>query len=124
MKYGYVLEPGQKRWFAYVPDLPGCTAAGRTVEEAARNVAGAADAYVAALRETGQPIPAPSPTVEANPETEPGFQVIQPGQTPTGGQIGKKRVPLWRRRSAIGGKRPLRHSPGVPSSVPGERITG
>ena len=80
MKYGYVLEPGRKRWFAYVPDLPGCTAAGRTAEKSARNVAGAADAYIEVLRETGQPVPAPRPTVEANPETEPGYQVIQPGQ--------------------------------------------
>ena len=82
MKYGYVLEPGRGRWFAYAPDLPGCTAAGRTVEEAARNIAGATDAYAEALRETGQPIPPPSPTVEAYPETEPGYQVIQPGQSP------------------------------------------
>lgn len=81
MKYGYVLEPGRKNWFAYVPDLPGCTSAGRTAQEAARNVAGAADAYVAVLRETGQPVPAPRPKVEAYPETEPGYQVIQPGQT-------------------------------------------
>lgn len=80
MKYGYVLEPGRKRWFAYVPDLPGCTAAGRTAEKAARNVAGATAAYIEVLRETGQPVPAPRPTVDANPETQPGYQVIQPGQ--------------------------------------------
>lgn len=80
MKYGYVLEPGQRgRWFAYVPDLPGCTAAGKTVEKAVRNIAGAVQIYIEALRETGEPVPSPSPTIEAYPETEPGYRVVQPG---------------------------------------------
>lgn len=91
MKYGYVLEPGRKRWFAYVPDLPGCVAAGKTAERAARNIAGATRVYIEALRESGQPVPSPSPAIEAYPETEPGYQIVQPGDAPAEHQSGKPR---------------------------------
>jgi predicted RNase H-like HicB family nuclease len=47
-------------WSAYVPDLPGCTSFGSTREEAARNVGEAVAGHIAALRETGQPVPEPS----------------------------------------------------------------
>lgn len=94
MKYGYVLEPGRGRWFAYAPNLPGCIAAGKTAERAARNIAGAAQVYVEYLRETGEPVPPPSRRIEAYPETEPGYRVVQPGEAPAEFQSGKLRG--WR----------------------------
>ncbi|MGH9826872.1 MAG: type II toxin-antitoxin system HicB family antitoxin, partial [Blastocatellia bacterium] len=32
MKYGVVIEKGEASYGAYVPDLPGCIAAGETLE--------------------------------------------------------------------------------------------
>lgn len=78
MNYGYVLEPGQKGWFAYVPDLPGCVGAGDTPQKAAANIRSAVKVYVEELRKTGKDVPPPSREIKAYPETEPGYRVIQP----------------------------------------------
>jgi predicted RNase H-like HicB family nuclease len=40
----------------YVPDLPGCTSAGKTREEAVRNLREAIEGHIELLRETGQPV--------------------------------------------------------------------
>lgn len=120
MNYGYVLEPGRDgRWFAYVPDLPGCTAAGKTAEKAARNIAGAVQVYIEALREMGQSVPSPSLTIEAYPETEIGYRIVQPGETPAEIQRGK----LQGRRTLRGKKRLFQRQRGV-SSSPEARIPG
>jgi predicted RNase H-like HicB family nuclease len=59
--YLAILEhAGDGTWSAYVPDLPGCTSFGPTCEEVARNVREAVAGHVAALRETGQPVPEPT----------------------------------------------------------------
>ena len=79
MKYGYVLEPARKGgWFAYTPDLPGCVGAGDTMREAAANICSAAKVYVEELRKMGEQVPSPSRKIEAYPETEPGYRIIQP----------------------------------------------
>lgn len=46
-------------FLAEVPELPGCMSDGETPEEAARNVQSAIEAWLAAAREDGRPIPAP-----------------------------------------------------------------
>jgi predicted RNase H-like HicB family nuclease len=59
--YLAILElAGDGTWSAYVPDLPGSTSFGPTREEVARNVSEAVSGHIAALRESGQPIPEPS----------------------------------------------------------------
>ncbi len=45
---------------AYVPELPGCTSWGSTLEEAVANVREAMALWIAAAREEGTPVPAPS----------------------------------------------------------------
>ncbi len=50
-------------YIAIVPDLPGCSAFGETLEEAAREIKDAQDAWLEACRNAGDP--APSPTVQA-----------------------------------------------------------
>jgi len=42
------------------PDLPGCVSDGETIEEAVENGADAVRCWIAAMREAGRPIPAPS----------------------------------------------------------------
>lgn len=53
-------EQNRDGWWAYVPDLPGCTSFGETREEAERNAREAVAAHVALLRDTGRPVPEPT----------------------------------------------------------------
>jgi predicted RNase H-like HicB family nuclease len=48
-------------WIADVPDLPFCTAHGPTAHDAVAEVEVAVEAWLEAARETGRPIPEPSP---------------------------------------------------------------
>lgn len=46
-------------WSAYSPDLPGCYAAGSTIDEVRQLIADAIPAHIDALREAGLPVPEP-----------------------------------------------------------------
>ncbi|MDM7461124.1 MAG: type II toxin-antitoxin system HicB family antitoxin [bacterium] len=46
-------------YIADIPDLPGCSAFGETPEEALQEVQIAKQAWLAAARDAGKPIPAP-----------------------------------------------------------------
>jgi predicted RNase H-like HicB family nuclease len=61
MRYVYVIEKASDGSFsAYVPDLPGCTTSGETLDETKRNIKTAVDVYIESLREHQEPIPEPS----------------------------------------------------------------
>ena len=62
MKYEVAIEPGSGAYaFSLtVPDLPGCYAVGKTLEEAMRNLKEASVIWVKGEREAGRPIPPPS----------------------------------------------------------------
>ena len=47
-------------WWAYVPDLPGCTATGDDRDEVERNARDAVAAHVGLLRSTGRVVPEPT----------------------------------------------------------------
>jgi predicted RNase H-like HicB family nuclease len=59
MKYVVVYEKAPSNWAAYVPDPPGCIAAGDTREEVESLIREAMSLYVEALREQNQPVPEP-----------------------------------------------------------------
>lgn len=59
MKYVVILEEGPKSWGAYVPDLPGCVAAGETREEAMQMIREAIEFHLEGMKEDGEPIPEP-----------------------------------------------------------------
>ena len=62
-KYVYIIEKADDgSYSAYVPDLPGCTTCGDTIDEVKRNMKDAVDLYVASLREHGEPVPPPTST--------------------------------------------------------------
>lgn len=61
-EYLATYEQNADGWWAYVPDLPGCTTFGRTRDEAERNAREAITAHVALLRDTGRPVPEPTRT--------------------------------------------------------------
>ncbi len=46
-------------YVAVVPDLPGCSAVGETEEQALKEVHDAIDAWIAACRAAGDPVPVP-----------------------------------------------------------------
>jgi len=64
MRYLVVVEQGPTSFGAYVPDLPGCVAAGETREEALTLIRDAIELHLESLKEAGEPIPAPSSTSE------------------------------------------------------------
>jgi len=64
MKYAVVIEKGPNSFGAYVPDLPGCIAAGKTRTEVLRLIQEAIELHLQGLREQGECIPSPSSTVE------------------------------------------------------------
>jgi predicted RNase H-like HicB family nuclease len=60
MQYMVVIEKGANSFGAYVPDLPGCIAAGESRDEVLSLIREAIEFHIEGLREKGQPIPAPS----------------------------------------------------------------
>lgn len=64
MRYLVVVEEGSSSFGAYVPDLPGCVAAGETREEALTLIRDAIEFHLQGLKKAGQPIPRPSSTGE------------------------------------------------------------
>ena len=64
MKYGVVIEKGETSYGAYVPDLPGCVAAGETLEEVEQLIREAIQFHIEGLREEGLPVPEPTSVFE------------------------------------------------------------
>ena len=60
MHYLVVVEEGPSSFGAYVPDLPGCIAAGESREEVLSLIREAIEFHIEDLKENGQPIPEPS----------------------------------------------------------------
>jgi predicted RNase H-like HicB family nuclease len=57
MRYAIVIEKTPNNYSAYVPDLPGCVATGKTVEEVEREIQEAVAFHLEGLREEGLEIP-------------------------------------------------------------------
>lgn len=64
MRYGIVVEKGETSYGAYVPDLPGCVAVGKTRSEALALIKEAIQLHLDDLRGRGQRLPRPEATVE------------------------------------------------------------
>lgn len=60
MKYTVIYEKTRTGYSAYVPDLPGCIAAGSTLEKTAELMGGAIEMHLEGMREDGDPIPKPT----------------------------------------------------------------
>jgi predicted RNase H-like HicB family nuclease len=60
MEYLVVVERGRSSYGAYVPDLPGCVAAGETRREVLKLIRDAVKLHIEALRESGRPVPEPT----------------------------------------------------------------
>ena len=60
MKYTVIIEKGPTSYGAYIPDLPGCVAAGDTREEVISLVTAAVADHVELMAEHGETIPEPA----------------------------------------------------------------
>jgi predicted RNase H-like HicB family nuclease len=58
--YPILIAPTRTGFSAYVPDLPGCVATGRTLDIVKHRMAKAIEMHLAAMREDGDEIPEPS----------------------------------------------------------------
>jgi predicted RNase H-like HicB family nuclease len=57
--YPAIIEPASEGYGVFFPDVPGCTSAGVTVQEAARNAEEALQAHLGLAAERGEAIPPP-----------------------------------------------------------------
>jgi predicted RNase H-like HicB family nuclease len=64
VRYAVIIEKGPTSYGAYVPDLPGCVAAGDTREEVVKLIQEAIEFHIEALKEDGEPVPPPSSSIE------------------------------------------------------------
>jgi predicted RNase H-like HicB family nuclease len=55
--YAVIIEGEQGSYSAYVPDLPGCVATGRTVEQAEERIRDAIRLHIDSLRSHGELVP-------------------------------------------------------------------
>lgn len=56
-EYLVVLERTARNYGAYLPDLPGCVATGKTPEETLQRMREAVEMHVRGLEEDGLPVP-------------------------------------------------------------------
>ncbi len=63
-RYAIVIEDAGTNLAAYVPDLPGCVATGRSLAEVERRIREAIVLHIEGMVEDGLPIPEPSSRVE------------------------------------------------------------
>jgi predicted RNase H-like HicB family nuclease len=64
MRYAIVIEGIEGEFSAYVPDLPGCVAAGDTLAEVIELMGEAVRMHIEGLQEDGLPVPIPSTIVD------------------------------------------------------------
>ena len=64
MKYAVVIERGTDSYGAYVPDLPGCFAAGTTREGVLSLIEEVISFHIEGLREDGLLVPQPTSSTE------------------------------------------------------------
>jgi len=60
MQYAMIIEKGETNYSAYFPDLPGCIATGKTLDEVKQRMSEALEMHLRGMREDGLPLPEPS----------------------------------------------------------------
>ncbi len=60
MKYTVIIEKAPDNYAAYAPDVPGCIATGKTIEDVTRNIRDALELHFEVGQERGEPIPEPT----------------------------------------------------------------
>lgn len=64
MKYAVAFEKGATGYGAYVPDLPGCVAVGKSLARVQRLIREAVELHLEDMREHGERIPPPTTVLD------------------------------------------------------------
>lgn len=72
----FTLEENGK-YYARIPDLPGCISSGKTLEEAIEMITDAASLYLVSAEDHGEAIPEPSPQSALHAEENQFFSLVQ-----------------------------------------------
>jgi len=64
MRYAVLFEKTETGYSAHVPDLPGCVAAGSSLDETTDLIRGAIRMHLIGMAEDGEPIPEPKTIAE------------------------------------------------------------
>jgi predicted RNase H-like HicB family nuclease len=64
MDFLAIIEKGTRGYGAYVPDLPGCVAAGDSIDEVCQLIRQAIPLHLNLMRQQGEPIPPPTSRAE------------------------------------------------------------
>lgn len=59
-EYTVLYESGARNWSAYVPDLPGCIATGKTRKQVVRLIREAIEFHIEGMMARGEKVPEPS----------------------------------------------------------------
>ena len=59
-----IIEPGEHNYSAYVPDLPGCIATGRTLDDVKKSMGQAIKMHIQGMLEDHDPLPEPQTLAE------------------------------------------------------------
>jgi len=59
-EYTVLLEKGENNWSAYVPDLPGCIATGKTRRDTLQLMREAIEFHIEGMRFNGEDVPEPT----------------------------------------------------------------
>ncbi len=82
--YPAIVERAGKGYSVFFPDLPGCTSAGATLQEAARAAEAALEGHLIVTAEAGEALPDPSDLddVERDPEVDEAARILVRGEKP------------------------------------------
>jgi predicted RNase H-like HicB family nuclease len=79
-----IIERGEHGFGVFFPDLPGCTTAADTIQEAARAAEEALSGHLVVMAEYGDPIPDPSDLdgIERDPEVDEAARILVKAEKP------------------------------------------
>lgn len=82
--YPAIVERAGKGYSVFFPDLPGCTSAGATLQEAARSAEAALDGHLIVTAEAGEALPDPSDldSLERDPDVDEAARILVRGEKP------------------------------------------
>lgn len=60
IEYTVIYEWGKRNWSAYVPDLPGCIATGKTRKQVEKRIREAIEFHIEGIQTRGEKVPEPS----------------------------------------------------------------
>lgn len=59
-EYTVIYERGERNWSAYVPDLPGCVATGKSRQDLDKQIREAMEFHMEGLKRRGEKVPEPA----------------------------------------------------------------